>query len=64
MRQIAASALFLFTSIPLFPQTTSDGTFKSRIQLRATYRDSKEPNLSPTSPFPPTFPPVGPTVGF
>ena len=64
MRRIAAAALGLFTVIPLFAQTASDWTFKSRIELRANYRDSKEEKFALKFPFPPSFLPVGQTVGF
>jgi hypothetical protein len=64
MRRIAAAAIGLFTTIPLFAQTTSDWTFKSRIELRANYRDSKEEKFALKFPFPPSFLPVGQTVGF
>ena len=64
MRRIAAAAIGLFTTIPLFAQTASDWTFKSRIELRANYRDSKEEKFALKFPFPPSFLPVGQTVGF
>src|SRR3954454_23877860 len=64
MRRIAAAAIGLFTTIPLFAQTPSDWTFKSRIELRANYRDSKEERFPLKFPFPPSFLPVGQTVGF
>jgi hypothetical protein len=64
MRRIAAAAIGLFTTIPLFAQTPSDWTFKSRIELRANYRDSKEERFALRFPFPPSSLPVGQTVGF
>ena len=65
MRRIAAAALGLFTTTSLFAQTpSSDWTFKSRIELRANYRDSKEEKFALKFPFPPSFLPVGQTVGF
>jgi hypothetical protein len=66
MRRIAAAALGLLTTIPLFAQTqpASDWTFKSRIELRANYRDSKEEKFALKFPFPPIQLPVGQTVGF
>src|SRR3954451_9101619 len=64
MRRIAAAAIGLFTAIPLFAQTASDWTFKSRIELRANYRDSKEERFALKFPFPKSFLPVGQTVGF
>jgi hypothetical protein len=64
MRRIAAAAIALFTTIPLLAQTASDWTFTSRIELRANYRDSKEVKFPLAFPFPPSFLPVGQTVGF
>lgn len=64
MRRIAAAAIGLFTTIPLCAQTASDWTFKSRIELRANYRDSKEEKFALKFPFPSSFLPVGQTVGF
>jgi hypothetical protein len=64
MRRIAAAVIGLFTTIPLFAQTASDWTFKSRIELRANYRDSKEEKFALKFPFPPSSLPVGQTVGF
>jgi hypothetical protein len=64
MRRIGAAAIALFTTLPLFAQTPSDWTFKSRIELRANYRDSHEQRFALKFPFPPSFLPVGQTVGF
>ena len=64
MRRIAAAAIVLFTTIPLFAQSASDWTFKSRIELRANYRDSHEERFALKFPFPPSFLPAGQTVGF
>jgi len=64
MRRIAAAAIGLFTTLPLFAQTASDWTVKSRIELRANYRDSKEEKFALKFPFPPSFLPVGQKVGF
>jgi hypothetical protein len=65
MRRIAAAVVGLFTTIPLFAQTApSDWTFKSRIELRANYRNSREQTFALKFPFPPSFLPVGQTVGF
>jgi hypothetical protein len=64
MRRIAAAAIGLFTTIPLFAQTTSDWTFKSRIELRANYRDSKEEQFALKFPFPASSLPIGQKVGF
>ena len=55
MRRIAAAAIGLFTTIPLFAQTASDWTFKSRIELRANYRDSKEEKFALKFPVPAEF---------
>ncbi|MDP9360394.1 MAG: hypothetical protein M3P29_02965 [Acidobacteriota bacterium] len=64
MRRIAAAAILLFTTIPLLAQTASDWTFKSRIELRANYRNSHEERFALKFPFPPSFLPVGQTVGY
>src|SRR3954466_15380629 len=64
MRRIAAAAIGLFTTIPLFGHAASDWTFKSRIELRANYRDSKEEKFALKFPFPPRQLPVGQTVAF
>jgi hypothetical protein len=65
MRRIAAAAIGLFTTIPLFAQTTtSDWTFKSRIELRANYRNSDAERFALRFPFPPSFLPIGQTQGF
>lgn len=67
MRRIAAAVLGLFTTISLFaqtPQPASDWTFKSRIELRANYRDSKEETFALKFPFTPSQLPVGQTVAF
>jgi hypothetical protein len=50
-------------SLPLFAQT--DGwSFRTRLELRANYRDSNEARFPLRFPFPPSFLPVGQTVGF
>lgn len=64
MRRIAAAAFALFTTIPLLAQTTSDWTFRSRIELRANYRDSKEDRFPLKFPFLPIQLPVGQTSAF
>src|SRR5664279_4296490 len=70
MRRIGAAAIFLFTSLTLFAQTPGDGqtandwTFKTRIELRANYRDSKEQLFALKFPFAPSQLPVGQTAGF
>ncbi len=70
MRRIGAAAIFLFTTLPLFAQTPGDGqaandwTFKTRIELRANYRDSKEQRFALKFPFAPSQLPVGQTAGF
>jgi hypothetical protein len=66
MRRIAAAVLGLFITIPLFAQTPTESvwTFRSRLELRANYRNSKEEKFALKFPFPPSFLPVGQTVGF
>ena len=66
MRRIAAAVLGLFITIPLFAQTQTESlwTFKSRIELRANYRDSKEEKFALKFPFLPSQLPVGQTVAF
>ncbi len=61
MRRLAA-VMFL-VSAPIVAQTT-DWTFRTRIELRANYRDSKEALFPLRFPFPPELLPVGQTVGF
>jgi hypothetical protein len=62
MRCTASVILSLF-AVPLLAQT--DGwTLRSRIELRANYRDSKEAKFPLRFPFPSSFLPVGQTVGF
>jgi hypothetical protein len=63
MRRSAGVCLFLF-SLPLFGQESSVWTFKERIELRANFRDSKDAKFPLKFPFPPSFLPVGQTVGF
>jgi hypothetical protein len=59
-----SSALFLVClATPLLGQTSGDWTYKTRIELRANYRDSKEEAFNLRFPFPPSFLPVGQTVG-
>src|SRR2546423_1231377 len=69
MRRIGAAAIVLFTTLPLFAQSTpaqtSGGwTFKSRIELRANYRNSKEEKSALKSRSGPSQLPVGQTVAF
>jgi hypothetical protein len=60
-----SSALFLVClTTPLFGQTATDWTYKTRIELRANYRDSKEEAFPLKFPFPASFLPVGQKVGF
>jgi hypothetical protein len=62
LRRSAAVILSLL-SCPLFAQT--DGwSFRTRLELRANYRDSNEAKFPLRFPFPPSFLPVGQTVGF
>jgi hypothetical protein len=70
MHRIGAAAFALITAFPLFGQTPTDGqpandwTFKTRIELRANYRDSKEQQFALKFPFRLSQLPVGQTVGF
>jgi hypothetical protein len=64
MRRFAAAVAGLFITIPLFAQTPSDWTFRTRIELRANYRNSHEEKFALKFPFPPSFLPIGQTVGF
>jgi hypothetical protein len=48
---------------PLLAQQT-DWSFRTRIELRANYRDSNAAQFPLRFPFPPSFLPVGQTVGF
>lgn len=64
MRTIAAVILSL-VSASAFAQTAPDTwTFKERVELRANYRDSHHDFFPLKFPFPPSFLPVGQTVGF
>ena len=57
-------ALFLVClAAPLFGQTAPDWTYKTRIELRANLHESKEESFPLRFPFPPSFLPVGQTVG-
>jgi hypothetical protein len=59
-----SSALFLVClAAPLFGQTSNDWTYKTRIELRANYRNSSQESFPLRFPFPPSFLPVGQTVG-
>jgi hypothetical protein len=58
--RLVAIVLYLFAS-PIFAQTW---TFRTRLELRANYRHSKETAFPLRFPFPPEFLPVGQTVGF
>ena len=58
-------ALFLVClATPLCAQTNTDWTYKTRIELRANYRDSQEEAFPLKFPFPPSFLPVGQKTGF
>ena len=62
MRQLTAVILCL-GSLPLLAQT--DGwTFRTRLEFRANFRDSKEAAFPLRFPFPSVQLPVGQTVGF
>ena len=58
----SAAVFLLCLATPLFGQATSDWTYKTRIELRANVRDSKEEAFPLKFPFPPEFLPVGQTV--
>src|SRR5262245_40383678 len=62
MRRLAALFLVCLAA-PVFGQTSSDWTFKHRLEIRANYRNSKEESFPLRFPFPPSFLPVGQTVG-
>lgn len=62
MRCITGLVLCL-GSLPLFAQTDA-WSFRTRIELRANYRDSDEARFPLRFPFPSSFLPVGQTVGF
>lgn len=62
MRRFAAVACLLFAA-PILGQD-SGWTFRTRIELRGNYRDSKEAKFPLRFPFPPSFLPVGQTTGF
>src|SRR6266516_3186802 len=62
MRRFAAVMLSL-VSIPLAAQDNG-WTLRTRLELRANYRDSNEEAFALRFPFPPSFLPVGQTVGF
>jgi hypothetical protein len=62
MRQLTA-VIFCLGSASLFAQTTG-WTFRTRIELRANYRDSKEAAFPLKFPFPSEQLPIGQKVGF
>lgn len=53
---------FLLLATPLFGQNA--WSFRTRIEVRANYRDSNEAAFPLRFPFPPRFLPLGQTVGF
>jgi hypothetical protein len=57
------AALLIVVCSPLLAQPAG-WTFRARIELRANYRDSKQDRFPLRFPFPPSFLPVGQTVGF
>jgi len=57
------AVLLLFAPLPLFAQA-SGWTFRSRIEIRANYRDTKESKFPLRFPFPSIQLPVGQSVGF
>jgi hypothetical protein len=62
MRRLTGVILCLW-AFPLTAQTDR-WTFRTRLELRANYRDSKPAAFPLRFPFPPEFLPVGQTVGF
>ena len=62
MRRFAV-LLLIATPLSLSAQT-NNWSFRSRIELRANYRDSNAAKFQLRFPFPSTFLPVGQTVGF
>jgi len=65
MTRIAAGGLLLFIAASAFAQDAApEWKYGSRIEIRANYRDSKEAKFPLKFPFPPSFLPVGQTVGF
>jgi hypothetical protein len=68
-RLSAALSLFFLTAAPVAmaqdaAPPASPWSAKWRLELRANYRDSREQRLPLRFPFPPSFLPVGQTVGF
>src|SRR6266480_2479102 len=59
----SAGVFLLSIAAPLLGQTSSDWTFKHRLEIRANYRDSAEEAFNLRFPFPATFLPRGQTVG-
>lgn len=64
MRRIAAATLWLITASAFAQTAEPTWTFKERIELRGNYRDSRREFFPLKFPFPPSFLPVGQTVGF
>jgi hypothetical protein len=64
----AAVSLLLLTVAPMAEGQDAPApnpwTYKWRLELRGNYRDSREQRLPLKFPFPPSFLPVGQTVGF
>ena len=63
-RPISAAALLLVCAMPALAQEPSAWFFKSRLEVRANYRDSHEERVALKFKFPLSFLPVGQTVGF
>ncbi len=57
------AVILFFAPLSLFAQTNA-WTFRTRLELRANYRDTNEARFPLRFPFPPSFLPVGQTVGF
>jgi hypothetical protein len=58
------AVLLLITTPLALSAQTNNWSFRSRIELRANYRDSNAAKFQLRFPFPSTFLPVGQTVGF
>jgi len=65
MTRFAAGGLSLLIAASAFAQDAApEWKYGARIEIRANYRDSKEARIPLKFPFPPSFLPVGQTVGF
>ena len=64
MHRIAVATLWLVSATAFAQAADSKWTFKERVELRANYRNSHREFFPLKFPFPPSFLPVGQTVGF